>query len=553
MVQSDFTVLLEVDSDPTGCVRNKLSQFCELIKTPDYIHTYSITPLSIWNARAVGHTINEMLKTLHQSSKYPVSEPVLRGLQDYSNRYGQILIKPNGDFLILEFLDHQIEQVVVKNDELSDYFEVPLGPQIYRLEKKYRGDIKQKLIKLGYPAKDLAGFIEGSFLEVKKTTSLSLRNYQKEAVEAFYEGGGSFGGSGVVTLPCGSGKTVVGIGVLTKVQQQTLILTTNVSSVKQWKKELIEKTSLLESDVAEYSSESKAVAPVTLTTYQMLTWRSNKDSDFEHMKIFNENKWGLIIYDEVHLLPAPVFRATSTIQATRRLGLTATLVREDGKEDDVFALIGPKKYDKMWKELETEGFIAKAHCTELRVEMGEKDFLDYIVANKRKQFRIASENSNKKFVVEALLKKHCSANVIIIGEFIEQLKTISESLGLPLITGKTSIQKREELLRDFREEKIKTIVLSRVGNFAIDLPEADVLIQISGVYGSRQEEAQRLGRVLRPKNDGRAAHLYQIVSKDTSEETFALKRKIFLTEQGYSYKIESFIREDSKEALNANL
>ncbi|WP_331456811.1 DNA repair helicase XPB [Crocosphaera watsonii] len=402
---------------------------------------------------------------------------------------------------------------------------------------------QKALVEVGYPAEDLAGYVQGDALPLKlRSTAQSgqpfvLRPYQLEAADVFYQSGRVQGGSGVICLPCGAGKTIVGMAAMAQVQENTLILTTSLTSVRQWRRELLDKTELPEEVIAEYSGEMKATGPITLATYQILTYRPHKDADFPHFSLFQARSWGLIIYDEVHLLPAPVFRITAELQARRRLGLTATLIREDGRESDVFALIGPKRYDVPWRELESQGFIAQAICREIRVPQDSEEQMRYAVAPRRQQFRVASENPRKLEVVRQLLIDEIGHKILVIGEYIEQLKTLAELTKFPLITGKTTQKQREVLYQKFRDGEIDGLVLSRVGNFALDLPDADVLIQVSGKYGSRQEEAQRLGRILRPKSDGRTARFYTLVSERTCEEDFARHRQLFLTEQGYGYQI----------------
>ena len=418
-----------------------------------------------------------------------------------------------------------------------------------RVRPECRGQLKLALAKLGYPARDLAGYHEGEDLAVELRTALGdggefgLRDYQRDAVEAFYAGGAAHGGSGVVVLPCGAGKTIVGMGALVAVGKETLILTTNVTALRQWRRELLEKTTLTEEQVGEYSGEVKEIRQITLSTYQMLTYRKSKVDDFEHFKLFSEHQWGLIIYDEVHLLPAPVFRFTAEIQATRRLGLTATLIREDGKETEVFSLIGPRKYDVPWRSLEGGGWIADAECVEVRVELDPGRKEDYQLAGRRGKFRISSENPAKLEVIENLVRRHRQDHILVLGQYLDQLEEVAARLGAPLITGKTPQQTRDELYEGFRNGEILTLVVSKVGNFAVDLPDANVAIQISGTFGSRQEEAQRLGRILRPKQDAGRAVFYSLVTRGSGiaassrEQEFAEKRQLFLTEQGYSYRI----------------
>jgi DNA excision repair protein ERCC-3 len=418
-----------------------------------------------------------------------------------------------------------------------------LDPQSFLVDTAHRGVVKQALIAVGYPAEDLGGYTEGAALPIglraicRSGLPFNVRDYQRESADVFYAGGDVHGGSGVIVLPCGAGKTIVGIAAMALMNRNTLVLTTGITAVKQWHREILDKTDLAEDQVAEYTGESKNIAPVTLATYQILTHRPDKKEEFPHFKLFDQRDWGLVIYDEVHLLPAPVFRVTAQIQARRRLGLTATLVREDGREEDVFSLIGPKKYDVPWRELESRGWIAEANCTEVRVGLPDDQRMEYAVAEWRHKYRIASENPNKETVVERILEHYPNSRVLIIGQYLKQLRQLRKKFGIPLITGQTPNSEREELYDQFRHGKIRQLILSKVGNFALDLPDANVLIQVSGTFGSRQEEAQRLGRILRPKSGGEVAHFYTLVTRDTRELDFSHHRQLFLTEQGYSYSI----------------
>lgn len=446
--------------------------------------------------------------------------------------------------LLLKMADLPLAELLRRNQSISKFLDTRCSDLVFQVNAANRGVLKQALLAAGYPAEDLAGYVEGESLAIElrsisqSGSAFDLRHYQKEAVAAFYQAGRAQGGSGVIVLPCGAGKTMVGLAAMTTVQSNTLVLTSSLTSVRQWRRELLDKTTLPEDAIAEYSGESKRTAPVTLATYQILSYRANKDDEFPHFQLFSARSWGLIIYDEVHLLPASIFRITAELQARRRLGLTATLIREDGKEGDVFALIGPKRYDVPWRELEVQGFIATAECSEIRVPQDPDRQMEYALADKRRQFRIAAENPRKYEVVRSLLQKEAGHRILIIGEYLDQLKQIAEKTRLPVVTGKTPQSERDRLYEQFRCGAITGLILSRVGNFALDLPDADVLIQVSGKYGSRQEEAQRLGRVLRPKTDGHSAHFYTLVSLRTCEEDFARHRQLFLVEQGYSYRIE---------------
>jgi len=551
IVQGDKTVLLEVDNPLYERARDVLARFAELEKSPEYIHTYRITPLSLWNAAAAGMTAEAIIQGLTEYSKYPLPDNVCIDIMDYISRYGRVkLIREDGQLLLVSD-DAPLIAQLIRHKRLNPYILAQRDPHTLIVNPARRGHIKQALTLIGYPAEDLAGYVSGAPLRfslrsiTRSGQPFTLRRYQQEAVDIFYAGGAAHGGSGVVVLPCGAGKTMVGMGVMEKLQCNTLILTPHTVAVRQWIAELLDKTSLTEEMVGEYSGLRKEIRPVTITTYQIMTYRPRRrkgnppsGDEFPHFALFNERDWGLIIYDEVHLLPAPVFRITAEIQARRRLGLTATLVREDGRETDVFSLIGPKKYDVPWKDLEKQGWIATADCCEIRVSMSDEDRLTYAVAEKRSKYRIAAENPRKLPILDQLMAKHKNDNVLIMGMYLDQLRIIAERYGnVPIITGKTPIQEREKLFDQFRRGELKTLIVSKVANFALDLPDANVAIQVSGTFGSRQEEAQRLGRILRPKQEGQRAHFYTIVSRDTKDQDFAANRQLFLTEQGYRYYI----------------
>ncbi len=544
IVQSDSSVLLEVHSPRAEAAREALTPFAELVKSPEHVHTYRLTPLSIWNARSAGLSGAAMVAALREHAKYPVPDNVVTQIGELAARYGRVVLTKDGDALVCTCLDRPTAERLARDKAAGPYLEDRIDATHFRVRPAMRGVLKQALIAAGFPAEDLAGYVPGEDMQVAlrdrclSGASFEVRDYQREAAEAFHLAGSERGGSGVIVLPCGAGKTIVGMVAMAAVGQTTLILTTSLTSVKQWRRELLDKTTISEDAIAEYTGESKATGPVTLSTYQVLTWRPNRDGEFPHLMLFQARAWGLIIYDEVHLLPAPVFRVTAEIQAKRRLGLTATLVREDGREADVFALIGPKRYDVPWRELEQRAWIATAVCTEVRVPMTEARKMDYALAERRAQFRIAAENPEKGTQVRAVLARCPEGRVLIIGEYLSQLEVLARELSAPLVTGKTPQREREQLFERFRRGDVRRLVLSKVGNFAIDLPDADVLIQVSGMYGSRQEEAQRLGRILRPKADSRMAHFYTLVSRDTREEEFAHHRQLFLTEQGYSYRVE---------------
>lgn len=546
IVQGDMTVLLETTNDLYIEARDALARFAELEKSPDYIHTYRITSLSLWNAAASGMTPEDVSEALLRFAKYPVPENVLIRVREQANRYGKLrLVKEDGK-LILVGPDKPTMVQIQRYRKVKPFLKEQLDERRFLVDENDRGPLKQALIKVEFPVEDLAGYIDGAPLEIElREETLSgrdfhLRNYQQDAAEIFYAAGGETGGSGVLVLPCGAGKTIIGIAAMAQVSQRTLILTTNITALRQWRAELIDKTNLTEEDIGEYSGEVKNLRPVTITTYQLMTFRKKKTDEFPHMEIFNAENWGLIIYDEVHMLPAPVFRTVANIQARRRLGLTATLVREDGLEDDVFSLIGPKKYDVPWKNLEEQGWIAKANCVEIRVPLPQCMRMDYATAEQRDQFRMASENPVKIYVIERLIEQHKNDSILVIGQYLSQLDLLSEEFNAPIITGKTPNREREEIYAKFRSGEYRIIIVSKVANFAIDLPDANVAIQVSGTFGSRQEEAQRLGRVLRPKGEGveNVAHFYSVTTKDTPEQDFANKRQRFLTEQGYNYSIQ---------------
>ncbi|EKU98814.1 DNA/RNA helicase, superfamily II [Leptolyngbya sp. PCC 7375] len=545
IIQSDRTVLLDVHAVNAERAQVAIAPFAELVKSPEHIHTYQLSPLSIWNARAAGMAVTEMVAALEENAKYPMPESVAQELETMGQRYGLTVLRQHREQgLVLLVVDAALAEQLQRHEQVEPLLGERFSDTEFAIALAHRGSLKQALLVAGYPAEDLAGYVTGDALTLSlREKSLSgqpfgLRSYQQKAADLFYQAGHAKGGSGVIVLPCGAGKTMVGMATMAAIQQHTLILTSNLTSVRQWRRELLDKTSLTEDHIAEYSGDRKATGPVTLATYQILTYRAHKDEEFRHLGLFDQQDWGLIIYDEVHLLPAPVFRITATLQARRRLGLTATLIREDGHEGDVFALIGPKRYDVPWRDLETQGFIATAHCTEIRIAQPDDWQMDYAMAPRRQQFRIAAENPRKLEVVKTLLEKEAGHRILIIGEYISQLKSIAALVDFPLITGKTSQADREKIYGAFRQGDVSGLVLSRVGNFALDLPDADVLIQVSGKYGSRQEEAQRLGRILRPKQTGNNAQFYTLVSSRTCEEDFAQHRQLFLTEQGYRYQIE---------------
>jgi DNA excision repair protein ERCC-3 len=546
IVQSDRSVLVEVDNPKYAEARDALAPFAELEKSPEHIHTYRISNLSLWNAAAAGFTAEQMLDVLRKYTKFPIPNNLPADLTEAVSRYGRVkLVRHTDGRLRLVCADKPLLAELSRQKKLKEYLGEPIDELSFAVDPAFRGLVKQTLITVGYPAEDLAGYTEGTDLPMKlrdvaaSGVKFNVRDYQREAADVFYAGGDVRGGSGVIVLPCGSGKTIVGVASMCLLQKSTLVLTTSITAVKQWRREIIDKTTLTEEDVKEYTGDTKEIGPVTVATYQIITYRPDKTEDFPHFGLFEQRDWGLIVYDEVHLLPAPVFRVTANIQARRRLGLTATLIREDGREGDVFTLIGPKKYDVPWRELEGKGWIASASCSEIRVTLpDDKTRMEYAVADHRAKFRIASENPAKDDIVGELLERYHDQRVIIIGQYLAQLRTLSERFGIPLITGATDNPTREDLYGRFRRGEVRHLVLSKVGNFAIDLPDANVLIQVSGTFGSRQEEAQRLGRILRPKSSGDGdAHFYTVVTRDTRELDFSHHRQMFLTEQGYSYEI----------------
>ncbi|MEM1119974.1 MAG: DNA repair helicase XPB [Bacteroidota bacterium] len=546
IVQSDHTMMLEVQHPQFSEGRDFLARFAELEKSPEFIHTYRVTPLSLWNAAALDIPVNELLEGLERLARYGLPANVKTDLLEWYSTYGKlVLTKEREGFLQLKVTDEFIFERLKNEDALKEFiFKTDNNINRFLIFEAQRGDLKHALIKIGFPVKDLCGYVQGDDLSIQlRTTDLTgqpfqLRDYQREAVDAFYHSGGENGGNGIVVLPCGSGKTIIGIGTMAAISNHTLIVTTNNVSVHQWRNEILAKTALSEEQVGEFTGVNKVIRPVTITTYQMLTWRKSRQDAFKNLDLFTDQNWGLIVYDEVHLLPAPVFRATVGIQSKRRLGLTATLIREDGKEDDVFALIGPKRYDVPWKVLENRGYIAEAYCTEYRLELPKAEAVTYAHAPKRQQFRIAAENSQKIQLTKELIALHADDQILVIGQFISQVERVAKDLGLPLITGKTKNAEREKLYQGFRTGETKVLVVSKVANFAVDLPDATVMIQLSGTYGSRQEEAQRLGRILRPKK--KRSHFYTLVSKNTREQEFGLNRQLFLVEQGYKYRIQYY-------------
>jgi len=550
IIQSDKTLLLDVHSARAEDARAAILPFAELEKSPEHIHTYHITPLSLWNAASAGYTPANVTRVLNEYTRYSIPSGITESFADTMSRYGKIrvvaAVEGKTDLLFLTTQDKAVLAEIGAAKSLEKYLEKTASG--FTLKLVDRGSVKRELIRLGWPVKDEAPFVSGEALELnlRETSASSLpfakRDYQLEAARAVLGDGGPGTGYGVVVLPCGSGKTIVGMIIMALLKTNTLILTTNVAAVHQWMEELLDKTDLKSGEIAEYTGSSKSVAPVTVATYQIITWRPDRDSDFPHFKLFRERPWGLIIYDEVHLLPAPVFRVTAELQAVRRLGLTATLVREDGEEDAVFSLVGPKRYDVPWKDLENKGWIAGAFCTEIRIDMPENLKIPYAVATRREKYRIASENPLKNEAVIQLIENHRDDQILVIGQYISQLENLARLLKAPLITGKAPNTERERIYGAFKKGEVRVIVVSKVANFAIDLPDASMAIQVSGSFGSRQEEAQRLGRILRPKD--RNSWFYTLVSRYTVEEEFAANRQQFLAEQGYKYSIQHWTADE---------
>ena len=542
IVQSDNTVLLDVHAPLADEARDAILPFADLEKSPEHIHTYRINPLSLWNAAGAGLDAKAVTETLSRYSRYELPAGLLAAFSGIMQRFGKLRLRHCGEELLLECSDPAIHAEV----EAARTLKNALRPDKsgFFVKPEDRGTVKWELIKLGWPVTDEAPLVSGEALQVelREGRSLSglpfrLRDYQTEAARAVLGGGGAGGGYGVVALPCGSGKTMVGMALMAALKTNTLILTANVMSVHQWMDELLDKTTLGREQISEFSSSVKAVAPVTIATYQILTWRREKEGEFPHFKLFHARPWGLIIYDEVHLLPAPVFRITAELQAVRRLGLTATLVREDGAEDAVFSLVGPKRYDVPWKVLERKGWIAEAFCTEIRIPLPQNLKIPYAAAEKREKYRMASENPLKIEMTRQLIQAHPDDHILVIGQYLTQLEAAARVLEAPLITGKTSASRREEIYGAFKRGDVRVIVVSKVSNFAVDLPDASMAVEISGSFGSRQEEAQRLGRILRPKQ--RNSYFFTLVTRDTVEEDFAMKRRQFLSEQGYKYTREA--------------
>jgi DNA excision repair protein ERCC-3 len=532
IVQSDKTLLLDVDHLMSDDCRKAIAAFAELEKSPEHIHTYRLTNLGLWNARAAGHDAESVIDTLIKYSRFAIPHSLLIDIAETMSRYGRLRLESHPVHgLVLVSNDAAVLAEITKGKKIAPMLGLKLDDETVIVHPGQRGFLKQALLKLGWPAEDFAGYVDGEAHEISlNTNGWEIRKYQSMAAEGFWHGG-----SGVVVLPCGAGKTIVGAAAMALAKATTLILVTNTVAARQWKEELLKRTSLHEDEIGEYSGSKKEIRPVTIATYQVLT--TKKQGFYAHLELFDAIDWGLIIYDEVHLLPAPIFRFTADIQSRRRLGLTATLVREDGLEGEVFSLIGPKRFDVPWKEIEAQGYIAPADCVEVRVTLTDDERMNYATAEQEDKYRLASTTKSKEQVAIALAKQHSDDQVLIIGQYIDQLDSMGETLGVPVIKGSTPNSERERLFNLYRTGEITCLVVSKVANFSIDLPEAAIAIQISGTFGSRQEEAQRLGRVLRPKKDGRGARFYSIVARDTNDQEFAANRQRFLAEQGYSYRI----------------
>jgi DNA excision repair protein ERCC-3 len=532
IVQSDKTLLLDIDHPLSTECRRAIAPFAELERSPEHIHTYRLTNLGLWNARAAGHDAELVIDTLIKYSRYAVPHSLLVDVAETMSRYGRLRLEADPVHgLILITTDVGVLEEVIRAKKIAPLLGARIDPETIIVHASQRGAIKQSLLRLGWPAEDFAGYVDGQAHEIAlKQNDWKIRPYQELAAEGFWHGG-----SGVVVLPCGAGKTIVGAAAMAHAKATTLILVTNTVAARQWREELLRRTTLNEDEIGEYSGAKKEIRPVTIATYQVMT--KKKNGVYSHLDLFDTHDWGLIIYDEVHLLPAPIFRFTADIQSRRRLGLTATLVREDGMEGEVFSLIGPKRFDVPWKEIEAQGYIAPAECIEVRVNLTEAERLSYATAEPEERYRYCATTRTKRNVVEKLVDLHAGEQILVIGQYIDQLDDLSETLGVPVIKGETPIKERERLFAAFRTGEITCLVVSKVANFSIDLPEATIAIQVSGAFGSRQEEAQRLGRIVRPKADGRGAKFYSVVSRDTIDQDFAQNRQRFLAEQGYSYRI----------------
>lgn len=538
LVQSDRTILLDLSSNDAENARLDIIPFAELVKSPEHMHTYTLSPLSLWNAISAGLSAEEIITRLRKWSRYDIDQRVLFFIEDTAGRYGDFILtedEENTERLLLK-VKRKLFFMQIASSNLAKKYLKPEGEGTFSLDRLNRGMIKVELIKMGFPVDDRIPLSRGERVEIDLSGTFLARDYQESAVKSFLGNGERGTGFGTIVLPCGSGKTIVGILAMARLKTRTLILCPNVQSVHQWIREIKTKTNIADDMIGEYSGDVKEIKPITVSTYQILTYRKPGTEEYAHFSLLRDGRWGFIIYDEVHMLPAPVFRITAELQSIYRLGLTATLIREDGREDEVFSLVGPKRYDSPWSELAQRGYIAEAYCHEIRVPLMEEDEVGYALASKREKYRIASVNRRKLDIVEGLVQKHSEDSIIIIGQYIEQLEEVGKRFSWPIVTGKTSNKVQDEIYQKFRNKEIRVLIVSKVANFAIDLPDCSVAIQISGTFGSRQEEAQRLGRILRPKE--RTSHFYTIITEYSEEEEFAMNRQKFLSEQGYSYTLE---------------
>ncbi|QOY34349.1 DNA repair helicase XPB [Anaerobacillus isosaccharinicus] len=539
VVQKDGTIIVEANHKQFPIIQPMLSQMAILEKATLSTHTYKLSPYSIWSAQSQGIQVTEIINFLDEYCKYPLAQSVVQYVEEHYQRANSIIMeKINGECLLI-FKDEGAKQTLLKDKKINKLLEK--GKDQWCFQEVSRGELKRLCLTYGYFINDRIGYEKGQQLKIQMLANVNLRPYQKEAIKEFHKNGKTMGGNGIVVMPCGSGKTIVGLGIMEKVKEEVLIITSSETSMKQWQREIAEKTTVPLENVGLYSSSLKEVKPITIASYQMMIYRDHNTKQFIHLPLFNERNWGLIIYDEVHLLPAPIFKTTAGIQGKKRLGLTATLVREDGKQEEVYSLIGPKQYEVSWKGLENNGWIAKTFCKEIRINFSERELKQYVESNQQQQFKIASVNPTKIEVIKKLLQKHEQQPTLIIGQYIDQLAEVAEKLQLPMITGKTPQKERELLYEKFRQGEIGVLVVSKVANFAVDLPDAEVAIQISGAFGSRQEEAQRVGRVLRPKQDKNEAFFYSIVTRNTKEEHCSSHRQLFMLEQGYSYEVEEWL------------
>lgn len=544
IVQGDGTILLDVSARDFEEIRNFMLVFAELLKSPEYIHTYRITLVSLWNAASLNYTSQSIIDFLKKYTSYEIPKNIIKQIKTSIEKYGKVKIIKEDEKYYLISDDRDIIDEILHYKAVVKYIKKEIDDNKIEIDPIYRGHIKLALINIGYPVQDLAGYKEGEEYRfnlreklISSGENFVLRDYQKNSADAFYANGKPEGGAGVISLPCGTGKTIVGLDIMHRIQNKTLIIVTGVTACRQWREEILDKTDIPPEDIGEYNGLNKEIKPITIATYKILTYRKNKESPFVHFEIFFRKNWGLVIYDEVHLLPAPIIKLTSEIQSMRRLGLTATLIREDGLEKDVFCLIGPKKFDMPWRELEEKKFIAEAYCYDIRIPLDESHREDYIISSDKIKFRIASENILKYDIVKKIIEKLKGKNILIIGQYLSQLDEMQKRTGYTIITGKTPQSERDIIYKKFKSGEIKTLIVSKVANLAVDLPDANVLIQISGTFGSRQEEAQRLGRVLRPKKGENKSYFFSIITNDTKEEDFSHKRQLFLTEQGYHYEL----------------